>query len=498
MKAVVIGSGFGGLAAAVRLQARGIQTTILEKLDAPGGRAYVYKKDGFTFDCGPTVVTAPYIFEDIFKAANRKLSDYVNLVSLDPFYRIYFHDGTHFDYTGNSERQEREIARHAPQDVEGYRQFMAGSKKIFEKGLIELGDQPFLKLWDMIRVAPDLLKLDAIRSVYSYASKFFTNEKLRRVFSFHPLLVGGSPFRAPAIYALIHSLEKEYGVHYAMGGTGKLVEALVKLFEELGGTLRCQSDVVSIDTQGKRAKSVRLATGEVLDCDLVVSNADLFTTYEKLIDSKSKKFYSQSRLQNFNWSMSLVVIYFGVSKKFPDLKHHSIILTERYKELIGDIFNRKTLADDFSLYVHLPSVTDPSVAPEGHEAGYVLAPVPHLSEGGVNWEVVGPQFEDRVLRYLDQNLMPGLMQNLVVRHSINPNYFRDTLGSHLGNAFGIEPTLLQSAYFRPHNRSQDIHNLYLVGASTQPGAGMPGVLLSAQITDKLIARDFNLQEHLNS
>lgn len=489
MKAVVIGAGFGGLAVALRLQAQGIQTTLIDKRDKPGGRAYAYEIGDYKFDGGPTVVTAPQMFEELFALCGEKIEDHVKLVPLDPFYRIYFHDKTYFDYSGDANKQRQEISKFEPKDISGYEKFMVHTKEIYQKGLVELGEQAFLSVWDMLKVAPDLLKLGAVRSVYSFVAKYFSNEKLRRVFSFHPLLIGGSPFRAPAIYTLIHTLEKDFGVHYAMGGTKSLVLALEKLFRKKGGVTLLNSEVGFIDVQDKRAKKVILKSGECFEADIVVSNGDMAHTYRNLISQEALGAIGKKTLDMYKQSMSVVVIYFGVAKKYPELKHHNIILTERYRELIEDIFENKILPDDFSIYLHVPTKTDSSLAPEGHEACYALVPVPNL-DGDIKWDRIGPAFENRVLKFLDQNYMPGLIENLTVRHSINPIHFKTDLLSEKGNAFGVEPVLRQSAFFRPHNRSTIVKNLYLVGANTQPGAGMPGVLLSAKITAQLIAKDF--------
>jgi phytoene desaturase len=492
-KVIVIGSGFGGLGAAARLAAQGYQVDIFEKLDQPGGRAYVFERDGFKFDAGPTVITAPFMFDDIFGLAGRKREDYVEFVPCDPFYRIFDHNGRHLDYNDNEEFILNQIEQWNRADREGYKRFMATTKAIFEKGFVELADQPFLSVNDMIRVIPDLLRLQSHKTVYNYASQFIENEFLRRCFSFHPLLVGGNPFDTTSIYAMIHYLEREWGVHYVMGGTGALVRALGRLIEELDGRFHLNAEVeeilVSGDGRNRRATGIRLKDGTVHHADHIISNADVAFTYTKLINSKNRSLRnSDFRYKNLTrYSMSLFVIYFGTKKRYNDgrLAHHNIILSERYKGLLKDIFKNKQLADDFSLYLHMPTMTDPSMAPEGHEAFYVLSPVPHLGSS-IDWEKTAKPYRDAIMQFLEDNYLPDLQANIVTEHHIDPRHFKGILNSHLGSAFSVEPILTQSAWFRPHNRSEDIDNLYFVGAGTHPGAGLPGVLSSSKIAEDLI------------
>ena len=489
-RVIIIGSGFGGLAAAARLAARGYEVDIYEKRDKPGGRAYVYEQNGFKFDGGPTVITAPFMFDDIFELAGRRREDYVEFVSCDPFYRIFDHNKKSFDYNDDPEFISGQIEKWNPDDVEGYRRFMATTQAIFQKGFIELADQPFHHVSDMLRVLPDLLRLESHKNVHKYVSQFIESDFLRRCFSFHPLLVGGNPFDTTSIYAMIHYLEREWGVHYAMGGTGALVQALVRLIEELGGRFHYQAAVQEILVESKHATGVRLANGDVIWADHVISNADPAFTYLNLIPSKHRG------LRNSDWryrkatrySMSLFVIYFGTKRRYNDgsLAHHNIILGERYRALLEDIFKRKRLADDFSLYLHMPTLTDPSLAPEGHEAFYVLSPVPHLGSG-TDWRSAARPYRNKIMQFLEENYLPNLQANIVAEHYIDPLHFQNTLNSHMGSAFSLDPILTQSAWFRPHNRSEDIDNLYFVGAGTHPGAGLPGVLSSAKIADVLIA-----------
>jgi phytoene desaturase len=489
-KVIVIGSGFGGLGAAARLSARGFEVEIYEKRDKPGGRGYVYEIDGFKFDGGPTVITAPFMFDDIFSLAGRRREDYVQFVPCDPFYRIYSHEGRHFNYNGDMDFILGQIEQWNPADVEGYRRLMATTQPIFEKGFVQLADQPFLKLGDMVRIIPDLIRLQSHKTVYAYVSQFIKDDFLRRCFSFHPLLVGGNPFSTTSIYTMIHYLEREWGVHYALGGTGAIVQALVRLIEELGGVLHVNAEVREIVVEGGQATGVRLADDSVRRADAVLSNAEVACTYTQLIPARYRRRNSDGRYRRTKYSMSLFVIYFGTKCRYTDsgLAHHNIILSERYKGLLHDIFGRKRLAEDFSLYLHMPTLTDPSMAPEGCEAFYVLSPVPHLG-GDVDWRQMAKPYRDRILQFLEDNYLPDLQANIVAEHTIDPLHFRDTLNSYMGSAFSVQPVLTQSAWFRPHNRSEDIDNLYFVGAGTHPGAGLPGVLSSSKIAEDLIVAD---------
>jgi phytoene desaturase len=488
-KILVIGSGFGGLAAAARLAARGHAVEVFEKRDQLGGRAYVYELNGFKFDGGPTVITAPFMFDDIFRAAGKRREDYFELVPLSPFYRIFDHDGRSFDYNADEGFTLSQIAKRNPADQDGYRRFIASTKAIFQKGFVDLADKPFLRLSDMLRVAPDLLRLQSHKSVYQYVSQFIHDDFLRQAFTFHPLLVGGNPFDTTSIYALIHYLEREYGVHYALGGTGAIVAGLGRLIAELGGRVHLNAEVDQILTDGRRVTGLRLKDDTVHYADVVVNNGDVAFTYNRLLPRTARTAAARLRLNTMQYSMSLFVIYFGTRRQYraQGLAHHNILLGPRYRGLLDDVFKRKVLADDFSLYLHMPTLTDPSLAPAGHEAFYVLAPVPHLG-AEIDWERVAPVFRDRVLGFLEERYLPGLRENLAALHHIDPRHFRDTLKSHLGAAFSVQPLLTQSAWFRPHNRADEFDNLYFVGAGTHPGAGLPGVLASAKIADDLIAQ----------
>ncbi|RCL67946.1 MAG: phytoene desaturase, partial [Rhodothermaeota bacterium MED-G64] len=405
---IVIGSGFGGLGAASRLLSAGHNVTVLESRDKPGGRGYTYEMDGFKFDGGPTVITAPFLFDEIWEAAGKKREDYFELVPCDPFYRIFDWNNQPFDYNDNHEFILSEIEKRNPRDKEGYTKFLSTTKAIFEKGFVELADKPFLNISDMLKVAPDLVRLKSHETVYQYVSGFIEDEFLRRCFSFHPLLVGGNPFDTTSIYAMIHYLEREWGVHYALGGTGSIVNAMVKLIEEQGGQLHVNQKVDEILVSNGRVRGVQLANGDKLDADIVVSNADVATTYRKLIAPQHRRKYTDRRLERMRYSMSLFVIYFGTNRLYRDqgLAHHNIILSDRYKGLLKDIFKNKKVADDFSLYLHMPTLTDPSMAPEGHEAFYVLSPVPHL-DSGTDWTEFAPIYRDRIMNFLEENYLPG-------------------------------------------------------------------------------------------
>lgn len=487
MNIIVIGSGFGGLSAAIRLQAKGHQVTIVDKLDKPGGRAYVFERDGYTFDAGPTIITAPWLIHELFEIAGKKTDDYVNIIPIDPFYNVRFEDGTVFRYNGDKDSILKQIEALNPKDVKGYHRFIKNAEKIFKAGF-DLIDKPFTTFGSMLKVLPDLIMLRSERSVAGMVQKYIKDYRLRQVFSFHPLLVGGNPFQTTSIYALIHILEQRWGVWFAMGGMGALVKGLVNVFKDIGGTMQLGTEIkeIIIDDTTKRATGVKTASGEILNADIVISNADVGNMYMKMIPSKYRKKNTDTRMRNLHYSMSLFVMYFGTNKKYEDIAHHEIIMGPRYKELVTDIFKKKHLADDFSLYLHRPSATDPSLAPDGCDCWYVLSPVPHL-ESGTDWSVKGPEYRDRIVKYLEERYMPDLSKHIVSEHYVTPTYFRDTLNSHLGNAFGVEPILTQSAWFRPHNLSEDIPNLYIVGAGTHPGAGLPGVMSSGKIVADLIS-----------
>ncbi|MGE0038866.1 MAG: phytoene desaturase [Xanthobacteraceae bacterium] len=484
-QAIVIGSGFGGLAAAIRLGARGYRVTVLEKLEAPGGRAYVHRQDGFTFDAGPTIITAPFLFDELWRLCGRRLADDVELRPVSPFYRIRFQDGETFDYSGDPEAMRKEVARLSASDVAGYDAFMRASEAIFKIGFEQLGHVPFSSWTDMARIVPAMVRLASYRTVYSFVSRYFRDPRLRVVMSFHPLLIGGNPFSTTSIYCLIAYLERQWGVHFAMGGTGQLVKGLVRLIEGQGGAVRCGDEVTQIIVDRGTATGVRLASGEEMSADVVVSNADSAWTYRHLVPPKVRYRWTDRRIERARYSMSLFVWYFGTKRQYPGVPHHTILLGPRYRELLGDIFDRKMLAADFSLYLHRPTATDPSLAPPGCDAFYVLSPVPHLGSG-IDWREKAEVYRRAIARHLSQTLLPDLEANVVTSLMTTPQDFQDRLLSFRGAAFGLEPILSQSAWFRPHNRSEDVKRLYLVGAGTHPGAGLPGVLSSARILDTIV------------
>ncbi|MFW5883404.1 MAG: phytoene desaturase [Verrucomicrobiota bacterium] len=486
-RAVVIGSGFGGLAAAIRTRAKGYETLLLEQRDKPGGRAYVYEDQGFTYDAGPTIVTVPFVLDELAEVAGKRLADYVDLVPCDPFYRIYFNDGRVFDYRGDQESLEKEIAKFNPADVEGYRRFQTYSRRVFDRAFTDLAGHSFHSVWEMAKVAPDLIRLRAEQSVFKRVGQFIKDPALRQVFTFEPLLIGGNPLRSSSIYSMIHYLEKTWGVHFAMGGTGALVRGLVRLFEDIGGELRLNSRVEEIEVERGAVSAVRVGD-ERIPCDLVISNGDVANTYRKLIKPQHRRKWTDRRLERMRYAMSLFVIYFGTDRTYPHLPHHSIVLGSRYEELLGDIFDRRIVAEDFSLYLHAPTRTDPSLAPPGCECFYVLSPVPNLA-GGQDWDTIKEEYADRILASLEkEHLVPDLRKHLVSKRIFTPKDFENEriLDAYQGSAFQFEPILTQSAWFRPHNRSEDVKNLYFVGAGTHPGAGMPGVISSAKVLDNFI------------
>ncbi|RTL45709.1 MAG: phytoene desaturase [Burkholderiales bacterium] len=492
--AVVIGSGFGGLAAAVRLGARGYRVTVLEQLDAPGGRGYVHRQDGFTFDAGPTVITAPFLFEELWSLCGRRMADDIDLRPVAPFYRVRFDDGSTFDYSGDPDAMRAEVRRLAPGDEDGYECFLKASEAIYKVGFEQLGHVSFERWTDMARVLPDLLKLEGYRTVWGLACKHVKNEKLRVVLTFQSLLVGGNPFSTTSVYCLIAFLERRFGVHFAMGGTGALVRGLVNLIEGQGGRVQCGQTVQEILVEDGRACGVCLASGERLGADVVVSNADAAWTYRHLLPARHRRHWTDKRIAKARYSMSLFVWYFGTRRQYPDVAHHTISLGPRYRGLLDDIFAKKHLADDFSLYLHRPTATDPSLAPPGCDTFYVLAPVPHL-DAGVNWRERAEPYRASIARRLSETLLPGLEQEVVSSLMLTPQDFQDRLSSYKGAAFAMEPVLTQSAWFRPHNRSEEVAHLYLVGAGTHPGAGLPGVLSSARVLDAVVPHGREMARH---
>jgi phytoene desaturase len=488
-KVAIIGSGFGGLALAVRLQGRGYSVTIFEKQDKVGGHAYQLKKEGYTFDMGPSLITAPDIIDDVFKSAGEERSKYLEYIPLDPYYRIYFHDKTFIDYNGDSDSMKKQLAVFNKDDAKAYEKFMVYSSRLYKIVISDrMGSQPFLSMKDFFSAAPKIISTKSMLSCYTNVKFFFKDFRSRFIFSFHPLFIGGSPFNSPSLYLMIPYLEKVGGVWFTKGGMYKLVEALEKVFKKHGGVINTSTEVRQIIVEGGKAVGVDSKLGKE-KFDLVVSNAHFAHTYKDLLSQKDLSKWKKKNVNSMKYSMSCYLAYIGTKKQYPELKHHTLILSERYKALIDDIFENKILAEDFSMYLHVPTKTDPSMAPEGCESMYVLIPTPNL-EGQVDWKVQKETFTKKILDFLEYDFgMKDLQKNINFLEVFTPMDFLSERNNYLGSAWGVQPTLFQSANFRPHNRSEDIENLYLVGASTHPGAGVPGVLLTAETTEKLIVKD---------
>lgn len=489
-KVAVIGSGFGGLATAIRLQSSGFKVTIFEKRDIAGGRAYVYRDNGFVFDAGPTVITAPDCLRELFELSQRRMEDYVDLIPISPLYRLHWEDGFKFDYSSDLESTLSQIAKKSPDDVEGYRRFLKYTEEVFEEGYTKLAHVPFLDWASMFRAAPQLVKLQAFRTVYSMVGKYIQDPQLRQAFSFHSLLVGGNPFAASSIYTLIHYLERKWGVYFARGGTAAMVQSMCRLFEELGGKIVLNAEVNEITTRQGKVTGVKTLQGVEERFDAVVSNADVYRTYFDLLKRESAADSGRRKMERASFSNSLFVIYFGTKKRYPGMAHHNVIFGPRYREHLKDIFDRGVLADDFSLYLHVPTVTDPSVAPEGCENFYVLSCVPHMGKYQGDWKEEAPKYADKILSYLEARYLPDLKRNLIAQRTFSPLDFKTELNAHWGSAFSMEPLLTQSAFFRTHNRDANIQGLYFAGAGTHPGAGIPGVVNSAKATSGLVIEDF--------
>ncbi|MEC8728109.1 MAG: phytoene desaturase family protein [Candidatus Puniceispirillales bacterium] len=488
-RTIVIGSGFGGIAAALRMRARGDDVTIIERLDQLGGRARVFERDGFRHDAGPTVITAPFLFDELFALFGEKRSDHISFVPLDPWYRFYFDStGDQFDYRATVEDTITEIKRFSDDDAEGYRKLLAASEKIFDVGFRQLADQPFDKLTSMLAQIPSLMRLKSHLTVSQMVNRYMKHDLMRQAFSIHPLLVGGNPFNTTSIYALIHFLEREWGVHFAMGGTGALVAALRGLMERHGITIRFNTDISRININNRLAQSVTTSDGEVIEADRVICNADPPTVYQQMIDPAAGakgKIIPDSMTR---YSMGLFVLYFGTKRTYPDVAHHTIWMGERYKALLHDIFNKKILAEDFSLYLHRPTATDKSFAPDGMDSFYVLCPVPN-TRGNQNWDEEAPALRNRIVAALDRTIMPGLAESITSDFWMTPDDFTNDYRSMHGAGFSIAPVFTQSAWFRYHNRDRRIGNLYFSAAGAHPGAGMPGVLCSAKVVENLVIRD---------
>lgn len=485
--AIVVGSGFGGLAAAIRLSVMGYSVQVLEKLDGPGGRAYVRKQDGFTFDGGPTIITVPFMFEELWGLCDRKFQDDIELRLMDPFYRVRFDDGSHFDYSGDPAKMRAEIMRINPDDVAGFDRFVEEADLCYKLGFEALGCKAFDSISDLMAAIPSMVRMKAWRTMHSLVASHIKHPKLRMAMSLQTLLIGGNPFSVTSVYSLINALERKFGVYSAMGGTGAIVNGMVKLLAERDVPVRYNAEVRQITIEAGRAKGVELANGERLAADIVVCNTDTAWTYKNLVAPQYRRHWTDKRIKNGRYSMSLFVWYFGTDRTYPDVPHHTMALGPRYEGLLTDIFKNHALTSDFSLYLHRPSATDPSVAPEGCDNFYVLSPVPHL-DSGTDWAAQAETYRMAVCKRLEETLLPNLSQHIVSSRVMTPQNFQDDLLSYKGAAFGLEPLLLQSAWFRPHNRSEDVENLFMVGASTHPGAGVPGVLMSAKALQSVVPK----------
>ena len=497
-KVIIIGSGFGGLALAIRLHARGFNVTIFEKNKYVGGHAYPLKKNGYSFDMGPSLITAPEIIKRLFQSAGKETSDYFSMVKLNPFYRIYFHDKTYIDYSDDSEHMKQQMAQFNLKDANNYDRFIDESKHIYEEVIVKgLGSTPFTSLWTMAKFVPRAIQLHAILPTFNFAKRYFDDPRHQFTFSFHPLFIGGNPFRAPSVYQMIPFLEKSGGVWFSKGGMYNFVKALEQLFLDIGGTIKTNSEVEEIVIRNGKAVGV-LISSDFFEADMVVSNADFIHTHVDLIKPEFRRKWTNRRLSSLGYSMSAFILYLGVRKQYPQLLHHTLILSKRYKGLIKDIFDKKILSDDFSMYLHVPTRTDSSMAPTGSESMYVLIPVANL-QGKINWANESQDYADKVLNFLENDFgLDGLRENIEVLEIFNPENFRMKSNAYWGSAWGVEPKLTQTGYLRPHNRSEEVGNLYIVGASTHPGAGLPGVMLTAETTENVILDDVKKQKKIST
>ncbi|MDC0622131.1 phytoene desaturase family protein [Candidatus Pelagibacter sp.] len=486
MNSIVIGSGFGGIAAALRLRAKGHDVTLIEKHQDLGGRARVFKRNGFTFDGGPTVITAPYLINELFELFKKNPKDYIELSPLKIWYQFIFEDRSKFNYSGNENEMKAQIGELSQEDVQGYEKLVNFTKKIFDKGFTELADVPFDKPFVMLQQLPALLKLKSYKSVYSLVSSYIKNEKLRRMLSMHPLLVGGNPFTTTSIYGLILYLEKKWGIHYSLGGTGNIIKGFEKLMNEVGIKVIKGNEVKKIISKNTKITGVQLSNDNTINADIVICNADPPAVYEKLLDGNSNNsFLFNWKKKRMEYSMGLFVYYFGTKKIYENVEHHTIKFGNKYKEHLDDIFDKKKLNEDISYYLHRPSATDKSMAPEGNDCFYVLVPVPN-NQSGIDWNTEGEKMKSLIINKMEKDLMPNLKENIVEDFYLTPDYFEKDLNTKFGSGFSIQPKFTQSAYFRFHNKSEIYDGLYFVGAGTHPGAGVPGVLSSAKVLDKIL------------
>ena len=485
MNSVVIGSGFGGIAAALRLKAKGHKVTLIEKHKDLGGRARVFKKNGFIYDGGPTVITAPYLINELFELFQKDPKNYIKLTNLKVWYQFIFEDKSKFNYSGDELEMKKQIKEINEKDVEGYEKLVNFTKKIFDKGFTELADVPFDKPFVMMQQLPALLKLKSYKSVYSLVSSYIKSEKLRRMLSMHPLLVGGNPFSTTSIYGLILYLEKKWGIHYSMGGTGNIIKGYEKLMNEVGIKILKESEVTKIISKNNKISGVQINNKNIIEADNVICNADPPAVYEKLLNQNNNSLLFNWKKKRMEYSMGLFVYYFGTKKVYENVEHHTIKFGNKYKEHLEDIFNKKKLNEDISYYLHRPSATDKSMAPEGNDCFYVLVPVPN-NQSKIDWNIEGEKMKKLVIDKMEKDLMPNLKENIVEDFYLTPDYFEKDLNTKYGSGFSIQPKFTQSAYFRFHNKSEMYDGLYFVGAGTHPGAGVPGVLSSAKVLDKII------------
>ena len=492
-KTIIVGAGFGGIASALRMRARGDDVILIDRLGAIGGRAQVFEKGGFRHDAGPTVITAPFLFDELFEFFGEKRSDHVEFRSLDTWYRFHFHDGSEFDYKASLEETLDEIARYSPQDVAGYQKLLKISKDIFDIGFTKLADKPFTRFGTMLAQIPSLLRLRSYLTVAGLVNKTIKHPKIRQAFSIHPLLVGGNPFNTTSIYALIHYLERKWGVYFAMGGTGELVRQLHLLMERHGIEIRLNTDITSINVKGNLVTGVTTGAGEVIEADRIICNGDPPTIYQQMMGSAKKSRKKALPESMTAYSMGLYVLFFGTRKTYDDIAHHTIWMGPRFKELLHDIFDKKIMADDFSLYLHRPTATDKSFAPDGCDSFYVLCPVPNL-QGNVNWDEAGPDLRNRIVSALEDSIMPGLSDVITDDFYMTPVDFKNDYRSMHGAGFSIAPLFTQSAWFRYHNQDPDYANLFFAAAGAHPGAGMPGVLCSAKVVEALVDAQDNKQK----
>ena len=485
LRSIVIGGGFGGIATALRLRALGHQVTLLERLGSLGGRAQVFKKNGFKHDAGPTVITAPFLFDELFELFNEKREEYIKFKPLEPWYRFHFHDGQTFDYSESIKKTENEMKRFSIEDANNYYKLLDASKAIFDVGFTKLSDKPFNSFFYMMKQVPALIKLKSYLTVSQLVNKYIKNPNLRAAFSIHPLLVGGNPFSTTSIYALIHFLERNWGVYFSMGGTGKLVEELTNLLQRTGVEIKYNTDIKNAFEINGKIEKIECMNGNTFHADNFVFNGDPPTFYNEILKSKRKKRKKFLPERFTNYSFGMFVLFFGTKKQYLNIAHHSIWLSKRFKGLLTDIFDNKILSEDFSLYIHRPTATDESFAPKGCDSFYVLCPVPNL-QGNINWEIEGDKLKDRIVNALDSTILPELKNNICDEFYMTPVDFKNDYRSTHGAGFSIAPNFSQSAWFRYHNKDPHIDNLFFAAAGAHPGAGIPGVLSSAKVVESLL------------